>query len=408
MVLNMAQTWHQVRPGEIRNNCGGCHAHSQKPTEFKDTAAARADYVPFDLTRQVPLLTSKKGDRSGKRWDAENETGLRYTSGGVVNVEFFRDIKPILNRSCTACHTRTWEKPAGNLVLDDDTPIRTDEAGEVPNSYYRLAIHRRTIGQPNTFGHRPPRGDSWGVDQPTRYLWKLQSRRSLLVWKLFGRRLDGFRDDEFTTEGVPGDPTTLQHKGRTVDVKTWKYRDDPKKEAPRFSVGYSGSIMPPPRAVAGTYPGPDGKSLKVAPLSDEDRRTIVRWIDLGCPIDLDYQPAHPERRGQGFACDDQRPTLVLSHPRAGSNDSLTRVLVGMHDYNSGLDMDSFQVIADFPVDGVPPGENLAPRFKALTDSRWELRVGKPIDRVAKGKLSVSIKDRQGNVSRIERIFSLGK
>src|SRR5262249_11658052 len=30
-VLTMAQTWHQVRPGEIRNNCGGCHAHSQKP-----------------------------------------------------------------------------------------------------------------------------------------------------------------------------------------------------------------------------------------------------------------------------------------------------------------------------------------------------------------------------------------
>ena len=37
MVLNMAQTWHQLRPGEIRNDCGGCHAHSQKPT------AVRAD-----------------------------------------------------------------------------------------------------------------------------------------------------------------------------------------------------------------------------------------------------------------------------------------------------------------------------------------------------------------------------
>ena len=40
MVLNMAQTWHQVRPGEIRHDCGGCHAHSQKPTPFADTAAA--------------------------------------------------------------------------------------------------------------------------------------------------------------------------------------------------------------------------------------------------------------------------------------------------------------------------------------------------------------------------------
>ncbi|MGJ8664236.1 MAG: hypothetical protein ACSHWU_11315, partial [Marinicella sp.] len=29
MVLNMSQTWHQVRPGEFRADCGGCHAHNQ-------------------------------------------------------------------------------------------------------------------------------------------------------------------------------------------------------------------------------------------------------------------------------------------------------------------------------------------------------------------------------------------
>ena len=60
MVLNMAQTWHQLRPGEIRNNCGGCHAHSQKPTLFEDTAAAKADYQVFDLTEQTPLLTDQE------------------------------------------------------------------------------------------------------------------------------------------------------------------------------------------------------------------------------------------------------------------------------------------------------------------------------------------------------------
>src|SRR5205085_1188853 len=54
MVLNMAQTWHQLRPGEVRNNCGGCHAHSQKPTDFKLTAAARPEYAVFDLTTQTP------------------------------------------------------------------------------------------------------------------------------------------------------------------------------------------------------------------------------------------------------------------------------------------------------------------------------------------------------------------
>src|SRR5205085_11963736 len=56
MVLNMAQTWPQLRPGEVRNDCGGCHAHSQKPTLFKDTAAAKGDYKVFDLTHETPLL----------------------------------------------------------------------------------------------------------------------------------------------------------------------------------------------------------------------------------------------------------------------------------------------------------------------------------------------------------------
>ena len=49
MVLNMAQTWHQLRPGEIRHDCGGCHAHSQKPTDFALTAAAKPDYKVWDL-----------------------------------------------------------------------------------------------------------------------------------------------------------------------------------------------------------------------------------------------------------------------------------------------------------------------------------------------------------------------
>src|SRR5262249_44161245 len=78
MVLNMAQTWHQLRPGEVRNDCGGCHAHSQKPTPFEKTAAARKDYQLFDLTKHTPLLTPKKHDESGRKWDKDDVTGLRF------------------------------------------------------------------------------------------------------------------------------------------------------------------------------------------------------------------------------------------------------------------------------------------------------------------------------------------
>src|SRR5262249_39097453 len=167
MVLNMAQTWHQLRPGEVRNNCGGCHAHSQKPTEFKDTAAARPDYQVFDLTRQTPLLTTKKNDQSGKQWDVKNETGLRYAKG-VLNVEYHRGLRPIFERSCVACHSGKSRKPAGNLVLDNDTL----KDGQGPATY-------STLVHPN--GRNSPR-----------YVWPSQSRNSLLAWKVFGRRTDGF------------------------------------------------------------------------------------------------------------------------------------------------------------------------------------------------------------------------
>jgi hypothetical protein len=385
MVLTMAQTWHQLRPGEIRNNCGGCHAHSQKPTDFNLTAAAKPDYAVWDLTKKTPLLTVKKNDQSGKKWDAQDETGVRYVRG-PLNVEYYRDIRPILDRSCVACHNQKDGKPAANLALDDDTRIRRNGyPGPMSATYYRLA------GQGEQYtknillfgGSQPQTGN--GFNNMSRhaspYIVKSQSRRSLLIWKLFGRRLDGLPE-----KPLPG-----------------RERDHQRAQV----IDFKGSIMPPPKAVEGSYEGPDGTKIKVAPLTDEDRRTIVRWIDLGCPIDLDYDPAHPDKRGYGWMCDDQRPTLTLTYPRAGVNESLTRLFIGMHDYYSGLDMDSFHVVADFPINGIAAGENLAKKFRPLSPGVWELKLTRPLTDLPRGKLSIAVKDRQGNEAHIERTFSVG-
>src|SRR5262249_48774189 len=157
-----------------------------------------------------------------------------------------------------------------------------------------------------------------------------------------------------------------------------------------------------------TYKGADGKAIKVPALTDEDRRTLVRWIDLGCPIDIDpnYRPDDPGSRSLGWMGDDQRPTLTLTYPTAGANPPLTPILVGMADAYTGLDLDSFQVFADFAVDGVAAGQNLATKFKKKTPGVWELKLATPIGDLPRGKLIVSVKDRQGNVSRIERTFSV--
>jgi len=386
MVLNMAQTWHQLRPGEIRTNCGGCHAHSQAPTPFEKTAAARSDYKVWDLVNTTPLLTDKGHDESKKKWDTEEDAGLRIVKNGPVNVEYHRDVRPILARSCIACHTaKGGKEPPGNLNLDaDDEMVQTEQSGKVPGTYYRLAMDERA-----KFGHKPIGYDSWGYPNASRYIRMFQSRRSLLTWKIYGERLDGFSNDDLPSEAKPGERTLMQ-RGQKIDLE---------KNRHRWDLDLTGSQMPPPEAV---------KAGKVKALTDEDRRTLVRWIDLGCPVDFDYDPQHPDARGYGWMLDDNRPTLALTLPAAGKSAELTRLLVGMHDYGSGVDMKTFLVTADFAIDGVPAGENLADRFKPKSQGVWELRLDKAMTKLARGKLRISVADRQGNVSREERTFSVGE
>jgi hypothetical protein len=374
MVLNMAQTWHQLRPGEIRNNCGGCHAHSQKPTLFENTAAGKGDYKVFDLTQKTALLTDKKRDESRQKWDANDESGLRYEAG-VKNVEYWRDVQPILNRSCVACHTKAAKEPPGELVLDADDELVPVSAhgfpGHPPGTYFRLALDDGRRSQSHhqpLFGKKPEH--YWRGFLASRYVAHFQSRRSMLIWQVFGRR----------TDGLPENLSLSKHH----------------KE--QLLVEFKPSMMPPPEAVA---------SGKVKPLTDEDRRTLIRWIDLGCPIDLDFDPKNPEKRGYGWMLDDQRPTLTLAYPQSGANAELSRLLVGMHDYGTGIDPASLSVTADFAIDGVKPGENLASRFKDKSDGVREMTLANAIKNLERGTLTVAVKDRQGNTTRIERTISVG-
>jgi hypothetical protein len=248
LVLTMAQTWHQVRPGEVRNNCGGCHAHSRSPLNIEMTYAGRSDYKPTDLTRMVTLLTK----------NGANETMVKTNRAGAVNVEFYRDIRPILQRSCAGCHTQTTPAPPGNLVLDDHKLYNG-----VPGDYARLADDSDARwGYPPlvTVGGQP----RWRQTNASRYIRMFQSRRSLLAWTIFGRRLDGWTNAEHPTEFTPGNPSGLPSG---VDINA-------------TDLDYTGMIMPPP-----------GSS--VPPLSEDEKMTIARWIDLGCPIDTAQTDGSP-------------------------------------------------------------------------------------------------------------------
>lgn len=379
MLLNAAQTWHQLRPGETRVDCGGCHAHSQKPTDFNKTLAAKPDYKLWDLVNTTPIITDKSKDETKQKWDVSDTSGVRYARDGPLNVEYWRDVKPILAKKCAECHSaKDGHKPEGNLNLDaDDELVNRENIGKFPGTYYRLALDESA-----KFGHKPAGWDSWGTQNASRYIRKFQSRRSMLVWKIYGQRLDGFANDDHPSEKVPGSGK-LFHKGEEIDLAKNKSRAD---------LDYTGKVMPP---------GGWGGGI---PLTDEEKRTIVRWIDLGCPIDLDYDPKDPSKTGYGWMLDDQRPTLTLTTPAPGLNASVERIVIGMHDYGSGLNAESFTVMADFPIDGIAAGRDLSASFKPMSQGVWEWKLAKPLS--GGGTLIVQVADKQGNRIRIERTFTV--
>ena len=113
----------------------------------------------------------------------------------VQDVEFYRDVKPILDRSCVACHTIKNDKPAGRLALDDYRPDSKSgfAAGHVTWSGFR----QLRKGLPRTYARL------------AQYSPPFQSRRSPLIWKIYGRRLDGFRNEDI--ESPPLDYDNEQH-----------------------------------------------------------------------------------------------------------------------------------------------------------------------------------------------------
>ncbi len=355
MVLNAAQTWHQVRPGEVRTNCGGCHAHSLPPLDFAVTAAAAPDYPVFDLAKETPLLTV----------DGTGDPDLVIVQASALDVEFYRDIRPVLSRSCVPCHTASAPDPPGNLVLDD-----LSLSDGLPGDYRRLADDQNAL-----WGHPPviPNG-IWRQTNASRYVRKFQSRRSLLMWKLFGERLDGWTNSDHPTESIPGDPDSLP-SGATPN---------------EADLDFTGTIMPPPGS-------------GVPALSEEEKRTFARWIDLGCPINSGEESGNG---AYGWFLDDLRPTLTVSQPRPGpAGTSVTRIRFGVVDNLSGVDLTTLSATTSFPFAGRAAGSELADLAIEIGDGIYQIASGDPAPPLDTATVTIEVYDFQGNVNRVRRSFS---
>jgi len=351
LVLTTAQTWHQVRPGEVRNNCGGCHAHSQQPLNIAGTVAGQPGYQPVDLTSMVTLLTKTPGGLPA----------VKTNSPGAVSVEFLRDIRPLLQRSCVPCHSTA--NPQGNLVLDD-----YNSYNGLPGDFKRLADD--TAAQ---WGYKPViSSQTWRQSNASRYIRAFQSRRSLLIWKIFGRRLDGWTNADHPTETTPGNAATL-----------------PPGANPNFAdLDYTGDPMPPP--------GSD-----VPPLSEDEKMTFARWIDLGCPINT----GSGDNAGYGWFLDELRPTVAVSSPRPNRNTTpLTELRVGVADAYTGVSNATLSVKASFVVNGIPAGGELKSQGSFVAPGIFSIPLQTPIAHLPTQQLTAAIADTQGNTNRVEVRF----
>jgi hypothetical protein len=335
MVLNMAQTWHQVRPSEARYDCGGCHAHSKEPLDFEATAAALPSYAIPDLARSTPLLSLSRTGQPGVRTLAVHQT----------TVEWFRNVEPILEKRCASCHGGA--SPAAGLPLARSAARVSRDGVSWPGAYFRLVLD--TFAE---FSPAPMAGEAqWYAPQLTRYMRGFQSRQSLLMWKVWGERLDG-RANEVRTDDLDFVASAAHPAG----------------------IGVPG--MPP-----------------------EEKLTLARWIDLGAPVDLGSP--------WGFLEDDLRPTLVvrpsLAQARAaGGFDTLE---IAAFDTESGVVPGSLSVTCNLRLGSFAAGTNLAAK-RPLDPKGSVLRLLLPrrVRLDERPVFTVTVRDSAGQTTQVVRTF----
>lgn len=335
MTLFTEQTWRHTVPGEKRTDCGGCHGHTIPPVAFEGTEASKPGYAVWDLARKTPFISS---DASGNPVVSYRKASNGQDTG-LWGIEYYRDIKPILDSKCASCHDASNNTTGTDLVLNDPTD----------SAYWRLTRDSKA-----KYGGSPPGGHpDYVLPQVSKYVRALQARESLLVWKIFGSRLDG------RTNGERAD-----------------------------DIDYTGQPMPPPGAPQ---------------LTEEEKRLIARWIDLGAPMDLLNRPKNR------YTEDDLMPVVAVTEPaRDRVPNAWSRVVLGLDDLESGVNMSSLSLTLNFDVPGYPAGTNLAglATFDPQTSVATFQLPGGPYPTNADHTLSVAVSDNAGNTYREKVVFSI--
>lgn len=180
-----------------------------------------------------------------------------------------------------------------------------------------------------------------------------QSRESLLLWKIFGARLDG-RTNSARTGDIDYNPTTdtIHPKLDTLRGLTW-----------------------------------------------DEKLTLARWVDLGAPIQTNA--------AWGWLEDDLRSTLwvspTLEQARLGPVNS---VRVGAYDLESGLASGTLSVTFNVAIGGQPAGTNFANGLTPSNGGVLTVSLPTAVDLVAsRAEMTVRIRDNAGHTTAIVRDYT---
>lgn len=133
---------------------------------------------------------------------------------------------------------------------------------------------------------------------------------------------------------------------------------------------------------------------------------LARWVDLGCPINTGEGTSNA---AFGWFLDDVRPALAVSLPRPGANSSpLTAIRVGVADAYTGIAPGTLSITASVPINGRPAGAQLADLAQPAGAGIYVIALDPPLAAATDAHLYVQVADRQGNLTRVDRKFSVGQ
>jgi len=292
MTLFTEMTWRHAKPGQTSASCGGCHAHSVPGIRFKDKKADDPQYDPWNLVDETPYIET----------DNQGNPILTILPQGAVDVEFSRDIYPVLKDKCASCHATSGDGPPGpgdpdpqakfsmfdSTLFDGDSDHTNDSFQSIVRAWYALA---KDNTQKHAAGTIPGSSVYW-EPQMSRYVRALQARASLLTWQIYNERLDGRTNGDLPDSGSDADLNFDTNVGCTADTV----------------------------------------------LTNQEKGKITRWIDLGAIIDF---KTHTVGSTQ-YVRDEQRYTddnhIPVLHVDLYQESGVAKLKVGAYDMESGINL----------------------------------------------------------------------